>query len=58
MKSSDPKQLTIVYTKSLTLPSMSPLRGSIILGGVDPRLAKPRPGLNSDHCSAARWSHA
>jgi len=23
--------------------------------GVDPRLAKPHLGLNSDRCSAARW---
>jgi len=29
------------------------LRGSITFRALDPRLAEPRPGLNSDRCSAA-----
>jgi len=29
--------------------------GAHHLRRVDPRLAKPRLGLNSDRCSAARW---
>jgi hypothetical protein len=39
--------------KLVLIRDRSRLRGSITLDGSYPRLAKPRPGLNSVRCSAA-----
>src|SRR6185436_19573903 len=43
-----------VINPSLFTDSLSPLRGSANLTKQYPGLAKPRPVLNSDRCSAAR----
>ena len=44
-------------SRLITNDRLSPLRGSITFRGVDPRLAKPRLGLNSGRCFAARLSY-
>jgi hypothetical protein len=45
-----------LFRRILAGGSLSPLRGSMDQGGVDPRLAEPRLGLNSDRCFAALFS--
>src|SRR5947207_2405504 len=48
------RQRSLVMSGILFTQSLSPLRGSLNPTNHYPRLAKPRLGLNSDRCYAAR----
>jgi len=47
------RQRSLVTNAAVLRTLLSPLRGSANLVNHYPRLAEPRPGLNSDRCSAA-----